>query len=332
MSVAVANGGQAGGQAGGSAGVFDDPSGDGAGGAGASANAGGAAAGAGAAGGGGAASGGDGNTGGGSGNAGAGAAASGGIAFPANWKDALDPTIRDLPFLKNVPDVPTLAKNYANAQAMIGADKVVIPKNGATPEEWKAFYQKVGVPEKIEDYKFDMANKDAIDEKQLGAFKEAAHGAGLLPHQAKSLADWFDTTTKAQEAEHAKQVATFQEKALNDLKTELGDDYTATIAASKRAFSALDEDAQKYFRQIGMGKNPAFIKMMAKFGEGMKEGALTGGSAGTGGVSQEQALANIEALKKNPNHAYWNPKDPGYEAARKEAAVWYKVGFPQKKA
>jgi hypothetical protein len=320
-----------GGASGGNAGVFDAGYTNGNSGAGSGPGAGAGAAGTGAQASGAAASGGKGDSGSGSGNGGANASAPASITFPENWKDALDPAIRDLPFMKNVPDVQTLAKNYANAQGMIGADKVALPKPGAGPEEWRSFYEKVGVPAKVEDYKFDVENKE-VDANALKAFSEAAHSAGLLPHQASAIANWFDKTTQAQEKAYQEEFVAQQEKVFADFKAELGEEFNKVAGDAKRVFTTFPEETQKYFREIGMGKNPHFIRALAGLAEGLKEGTLSGGGNGSGAVSQEQALANITALNANMTHPYWNASDPGHAAARKEVAGWYKVAYPERKA
>lgn len=71
------------------------------------------------------------------------------------------------------------------------------PKDDATPEEWQAFYAKIGRPEKSEGYEFnapkEMPAGLPYDGESATAFKSWAHEAGLSPRQAQTLHDRFVT-------------------------------------------------------------------------------------------------------------------------------------------
>lgn len=71
------------------------------------------------------------------------------------------------------------------------------PKDDATPEEWQAFYAKIGRPEKSEGYEFNVPKEMPAgllyDGESATAFKSWAHEAGLSPRQAQTLHDRFVT-------------------------------------------------------------------------------------------------------------------------------------------
>ena len=67
-------------------------------------------------------------------------------ATPQTFVDTLDESIRGEPSLKNFNDANTLAKSYLSAQRMIGLDKIAIPNQNSSQEEWNAAFNCLGRP------------------------------------------------------------------------------------------------------------------------------------------------------------------------------------------
>ena len=74
-----------------------------------------------------------------------------------DWKASLSEDLRNDPSLASINDVASLAKGYVHGQKMIGADKIVIPKDDASPDEMNEFYNRLGRPEKYEITKPQLA-------------------------------------------------------------------------------------------------------------------------------------------------------------------------------
>ena len=72
-----------------------------------------------------------------------------------NWRESLPDDLRDDPSLKSIQDVPGLAKSFIHAQKMVGADKIPVPTEHATKEDWDAVYSKLGRPATPDDYKVE---------------------------------------------------------------------------------------------------------------------------------------------------------------------------------
>ena len=75
-------------------------------------------------------------------------------------------------FLK-FTEIDALAKSYINATRMIGQDKVAVPNENSTDDQWNEVYSKLGRPESADKYKLD-ANSDVvpIDEGAIKTFAE----------------------------------------------------------------------------------------------------------------------------------------------------------------
>ena len=81
-----------------------------------------------------------------------------------DWRSSLPEDIREDPSLKPLQDINSLAKSYVHSQRMLGTDKVVVPGKYATPDEWRGFYHKVGLPEEVKDYEVTSSNTDVDQE------------------------------------------------------------------------------------------------------------------------------------------------------------------------
>lgn len=267
------------------------------------------------------------------GGTGANAAGAATVSIPANWKDALPPELRDASYLRNVDNVETLVKNYGHAQSMVGKEKIVIPGPAATPEQWKNdVYVKLGLPEKVEDFKVELDKTLVADPEFMKEFTKTAHENGILPRQATALANWFGKANDiAVQQVQAAQVVQMQ-KDLGIFKSEVGDQaYNQTIGDAKRAMSALPPEVTKALREKGLGNDVNFIKAMATLASGLKEGAIKGGGVGGNTLSQESAIAMVEGVKKLPaSHPYWDDKHPDYAATRSEYRKAFDAAFPDK--
>ena len=97
-----------------------------------------------------------------------------------SWKEAISEEFREDPNIAKFTEIDALAKSYINATRMIGQDKVAVPNNNSTDDQWNEVYDKLGRPESPEKYKLE-ANSDVVplDESAIKQFAENAHQLGL---------------------------------------------------------------------------------------------------------------------------------------------------------
>lgn len=181
-----------------------------------------------------------------------------------------------------------------------------MPGKDAKPEEWAAFYKKLGAPEKAEDYKLPVPEGDD------GAFaKEAANwfkDAGILPQQAEKLAAKWNEFQAAQvqaadkaEADrmaalHAKNTA---EQA--DLKNEWGQNHAANLEFARRAATQFfpKEQAGPVISAIeSVLGYKGTIQMLHRIGQGLAE---HDGTVGMGANGQPGAGEKSLAERMYPN-------------------------------
>jgi hypothetical protein len=73
----------------------------------------------------------------------------------SSWKDSISEEYRADPNIEKFTEIDALAKSYINATKMIGQDKVAIPNNNSTEDQWNEVYAKLGRPESPDKYSLD---------------------------------------------------------------------------------------------------------------------------------------------------------------------------------
>ena len=92
-------------------------------------------------------------------------------------------------------DLEKIVSGYANLETH-ASKALKMPGEDATAEDWNAFYQKMGRPEKPDGYELKL-NTELVpenfpyDEQNAIEFRNWAHEAGLTPQQAQKLHDKF---------------------------------------------------------------------------------------------------------------------------------------------
>ena len=228
-----------------------------------------------------------------------------------------------------IKDIPTLAKNYVEGQKYIGG-AIKIPAEGASKEEVAAFRQKLGVPEKIEDYGLKVEEGDtSMDPAFLGRFLDTAHINGISKPQAEALLRWW--------GEEATGVTTEADKGLDEaltaLKTEWGGAAPRNLALAERAVISLGgKEAQEFFDSSGLGNNPTLVKLFAKVGRMMaEEGLISGDVENIPGTEDAQKLANEIIFNKDHklHEAYVKSDHPQHDDAVKEVSRLMQLGHPE---
>lgn len=242
----------------------------------------------------------------------------GSFEWPKNWKENLPAELRDEGSLKVIQDIPSLAKSFIHSQKMIGADKIVIPTKHATDDDWKQVFTKLGNPEKIEDYKFEVPKDAPFDDKFVGGFKEIAHKAGILPKQAEGLVKWFAEASKVEAEGYKAQMTQKLEAEVAGLRQEWGNAFDAKIAkAQSAALEFGGKDFIKFLNETGLGNSSAMIKAFAKAADLLSEDKI-GKDPGNGALTPGDAQTKITAIYGNKDHPYHHKSHPGHKAAVEE--------------
>ena len=151
--------------------------------------------------------------------------------------------------------------NYNLTKLQRGDPTVIgLPGEGATPEDWQAFYGKLGRPETPEGYEFKFADGVQADPKMLEWGKTAFHEVGLTPTQAQALADTWNAFAAEQMGAGDTAFAQQNDQELGALETRWGADLQKNKAAGQRVVQALGLSADLLTRvESHIGAAPLVI-------------------------------------------------------------------------
>jgi hypothetical protein len=208
------------------------------------------------------------------------------------------------------PDAESVANKAMNLEKFVGADKagrgVIVPGPSAKPEDWQAFYRKVGgVPEKPDGYKLPPG----LDKDPMAvAFREFAHSKGIPPMFHDAALEFY--TAQAKKTVDT-QVAEFErrgEQEMNELRTEWqGNDYVVNVELGKRAAKAFlphesPEQLQEMITKMeGALGTKMVMKMFAQIGKSIGEHGFVEGDTpvNSGGMDPNSAKARIVDLQRD---------------------------------
>lgn len=116
----------------------------------------------------------------------------------SDWIAALDETTRATAVAKSWKSPADPAKAYLHSQREyqdLKSKALVPPAPGASADDWSAFYNKLGRPEKADGYEFKLPEglpeNLPYDATRAEKFKNWSHKAGLTPTQAQAVHDEF---------------------------------------------------------------------------------------------------------------------------------------------
>lgn len=239
------------------------------------------------------------------------------------WRNVLPEDLRADKSLESFKDIAALAKSYTETKRMVG-DAIRVPKEGATPDEWKAFHGKLGVPESPDKYPVTWPEVPGKtwDPVLQGHALTRLHSAGYTPKQAQAAIDLFaELAIKGADQVTARD-ATERREAEADLVKSWGPKnsplYSRNLALAREAARVAAEKTGDpriaHLIEQESGNSPAMVKLLAWIGGAMLEdGEITGDIPGE--VSREDAEAQIAALLADKKGPYWNGSHPGHVQA-----------------
>lgn len=254
-----------------------------------------------------------------------------------DWKAMIPEDIRDEPSIADFTSIEALAKSYITTKKMVGADKIVIPKEGDT-DGWNAVYARLGRPENPEGYGFTPPEKvpeglqyDPELDKRVAAI---AHKRGLNKAQAAGVREDLmalvaEGATQNIEKSRADEVA--NAKAIEDgtaaLKAEWGEAFEQRGKAVYRfAEKQFSPETFARLEQTGLANDPAFIKDLYKLGTAMQgEKNLIGDAAAV--ASPADLDAQIAKYTSENKAALMDQNHPMHEVAVRERARLFEKRF-----
>jgi hypothetical protein len=233
-----------------------------------------------------------------------------------SWKEAIPEDLRNDPNISKFTELEALAKSYVNATRMIGQDKVAVPNNNSTDDQWNEVYDKLGRPESPDKYKLEVKS-DAVplDEGAIKSFAENAHQLGLNNKQAQGILEFYKNSMEGSVQQNQIDMETAQAQSEQELRKEWGSNYEANIKKAG-AIAKANMDANILDMQLKdgtrLGDHPSIIKGFANIANIMSEDKLV--STESENVSQAiDYSAEISKIVNDRDGPYWNKAHPDHD-------------------
>lgn len=186
-----------------------------------------------------------------------------------DWRSSLPDDVKAHPTMSKFTTIEGLAKSYVNLESQLGADKIVIPKDGDA-DGWAKAFDALGRPKEAAAYDFKTLELPAGMEYDKGLedkFRPVAHNLGLSQKQAQGMRDWFAAQQGEAFTGATQQHAQEREAATNELKRELGAAYDGTAKAAEAALLQFaGKDVVDTMKKNGLINDPFMIKVFGKIG------------------------------------------------------------------
>ena len=233
-----------------------------------------------------------------------------------SWKETISEEFRNDPNISKFTEIDALAKSYINATRMIGQDKVAVPNENSTDDQWNEVYGKLGRPESPDKYKLET-NSDVVslDEGAIKSFTENAHQLGLNNKQAQGILEFYKNSMEGSAQQARVDTETAQANAEAELRKEWGRAYddnikkAGSVAKANMNPQILDMELKDGTR---LGDHPEVIKGFANIANILSEDKLVGTESESvdRGTDYE---AEISKLVNDRDGPYWNKSHPDHD-------------------
>lgn len=218
-----------------------------------------------------------------------------------------------------------IMKSLIHATSNIGADKMAVPNQNFTDDQWKETFQKLGVPADISEYgvKNNLLEGQTANEEMFNAFTKLAHENGILPKQAQAISDFYNQNIQDQGTNTTE---AYQQKVAQEtvsLKAEWGEEgYDKNIKIAEQALKhfVTDEAELKAIVDAGFLDSSAVTKLFHKLGIGLQEDGFDHETTGTFGMDNaglDEAITKIggELTTMGKGHPNYQAKLKQYQDA-----------------
>jgi len=251
----------------------------------------------------------------------------------SDWRSMLPEDLRDHSALTSINDVPNLAKSFVNAQSMIGRDKIAIPSQHSSPDDWNQVYEKLGRPEGPDNYEMEVP--EGSNEDFVGWYKNTAHELGLNNAQAQMLANKYSEFVGAQVEANTPDVNALQNEQAGILQKEYGAKFDENMSLGN---SIVTEFGQEGMTELvladgtRLGDSAAFAQTMVSIGEFIREkiseDAFEGISQAQGGLSPDDISDQLLEIERADSPLF-DPMHPQHREYNERRKRLYEAKFPE---
>lgn len=232
------------------------------------------------------------------------------------WFDGLDADLKANPSITKFKGMGDLAKSYIEIQKTLGKDKIVVPTEKSTPEEWKAFWAKAGAPDKEDGYDLnddDVAEPIRVSAEDKAAFKKAAIEMGVPKKHLEGMFNAFKKMRENsfnQETDKAKNMRGDSETKLRE---KWGAAYEAKVAGAQKVIDTVFKGKELHPAWQVLSNDRAFIEGMSELAEMVSEDKIAGKARVT--MTPDEAQSEYNNILGDKKHPFYNELHPEHDSA-----------------
>jgi hypothetical protein len=255
----------------------------------------------------------------------------------ADWREGLDPTIKQHPSLQNFKGLGDLAKSWVEAQKLIGRDKIPVPGEKATKEDWDMVFDRLGRPKHAEDYKLPEIQLPKgypeTDKAFMDNFRSKALELGMLPAQVNGLYQWFMESQVAEFNQYGEKRNLERGEAENALRKLWGKAFEQNFTIAEQAVNKFGtEKFIEKLKSTGLNNDPDMVQFIASMAKNFSEDNLSGGKTESYTLSPDEAVLEIKKIQgeamKDKNHPMNNKHHPEYDYFKQKWESLHKMAYP----
>lgn len=251
-------------------------------------------------------------------------------AWPENWRDQLagsDDKLKGLLGRYTTPDAfakafKELRTAYDSRKPAKGEDPGELPEN-ATPEQIAAYRKAKGVPDKPEDYEFEIQEGRELGEGEYEIFMDfakAMHDQAVPKDIVKGISSWFLDYQEIVAQKAADMAYQARQNTEENLRAEWGGDYRANVNLMSNVLQEhLGSDANAFLSKTftdgsRLGDNETFVRLMAELSRkvGGSSAELYTTDVNTSGKGLETRRSELMKMMNDPDpitrKKYWSPE------------------------
>lgn len=257
-----------------------------------------------------------------------------------SWQEkaGINEEFRTNPTIAQAKDINGLVKMTIDAQSMVGADKILAPKEDWTESDWNQHYEKLGRPEDKDGYSLPDYSKWEnvpegfdIKEDQYEAFKDSLHKHGVSKRQGDAIIqDILQQNVESFRTNVGERDSLINEST-QKLKDEFGDNFSGNIEVAESVLKKFgSEDLGGFLRDSGLDSNYDFVKFLVDVGKHFTEDSGDGGQSSLGLSTPAAAQQEIENLKRDEKFtaALTDINNPQHKYAKEKWENLFKTAFP----
>ena len=189
-------------------------------------------------------------------------------------------------------DVNDLAREHLTLKRTVKERGIIVPNEQSTPEERKAFHERMGLPMKAEEYQFKFDEK-VLPKEAVEAARAFVHKNGYTQNQAQAYVTSLESIARGAQEAGARRKEAADSNRMEALTREFNGDAKAAEEAYNLAVKHISSNHSPAVAQrlidSGMAYDPGYLKEISVIQKKIEPRGLVLGDGEKGGGPKKAA-------------------------------------------